>query len=108
MLDKKALIARIAQVAAQPAVYFDDLASARKMLDTRAVAQDWTVQIDDSKSAIDHAIDGVAWHVFNTLRGTDDNVPTRFEQRIIDELPVDVPVEWATFEDVRALVAEAF
>lgn len=36
------------------------------------------------------AIDGVAHHVFNTLRGAEDGIPE------------------GSFEDVRAIVAEAF
>lgn len=84
MIDTKALAALIAQVPKQADVYFADLAQVQ----AQPAAPSPEVVAD--KAPRDLAIDGVAYHVFNTLRGVDDTV------------------DGATFEDVRAIVAEAF
>jgi hypothetical protein len=64
----------------QVEVYTADLAAARERPEEQQL----------ERSNRDYAVDGVAHHVFNTLRGVEDTV------------------DGATFKDVRALVAEAF
>lgn len=85
--EKSPLEELVASVPNQADVYQADLAAA--LLDP-----------DRSRTAEDLAIDGIAHHVFNTLRGADSAVAIKFDG--------DVPVEWASFADVRALVAARF
>lgn len=72
----------VAAVPDQAAVFAADLVAAREQ--PTAVVAPSVVE----KTPEDQAIDGVAWHVFNTLRGTADDV------------------DGATFDDIRAIVAQ--
>jgi hypothetical protein len=81
-VDAAALAALVATVPDQAAVFKADLAQASGATVSPAA------EIVPEKTAQDVAIDGVAWHVFNTLRGAADDV------------------NGATFEDIRAIVAQ--
>ena len=97
----------IKSVPGQADVYSHDLAAARALEKRRA--QEELPASEQSPREI--AIDGVAHHVFNTLRGAYDGVPTKFESKTVEgengPETVQVPVEWATFDEVRAIVAKA-
>jgi hypothetical protein len=85
ILDIKSFALRVQAVAKQVEVYNADMAVA-----VQRQIQQPTSALAVEKAPREHAIDGVAYHVFNTLRGTDDTI------------------DGATFEDVRAIVAEYF
>lgn len=91
----------VAAVPDKAEVYAADLAAAK----VQPVVVE-SAPPDEQKSPEEIALDGVAYHVFNTLRGVHDQVPTKFESRLIDDVPTDVPVGWASFEEVRALVEQ--
>lgn len=81
-----ALAALVATVPDQEAVYAADLAAATETKEPLADVP------PAEKTPTDHAIDGRAWYVFNTLRGAADVVA-------LDDGTV------ATFAEVRALIA---
>lgn len=83
-MDAATLAALVATVPDQAAVFAADLVQAQAVPTTDAIVAEAAVD----RSAQEVAIDGVAWHVFNTLRGTADDF------------------EGATFDDIRAIVAK--
>lgn len=97
------LAGRVEAVPNQADVYASDLAAALALEKHR---QQKALPASE-RSAEEIAVDGVAHYVFNTLRGLHDQAPTKWETQVVDEAEVQVPVEWATFEDVRAIVAKA-
>jgi hypothetical protein len=84
-LDKAELAALVATVPEQAQVYAADLAVAATVDST---TQAKPAEVAAARTPEEQALDGVAHHVFNTLRGAEDTV------------------DGATFEDIRSIVAE--
>jgi hypothetical protein len=84
MIDPKLLASMVADVPDQDAVYVADLGEAVIQPDPTTPATGPTSERVPTPE--DRAIDGVAYHVFNTLRGTEDTV------------------DGATFADIRAII----
>jgi hypothetical protein len=88
--DQAVLAALVAAVPDQAEVYAADLAAVAAPPDAPPPAPEKTPE--------ETALDGLAYHVFNTLRGVEDAVPTK----VVDGVVVD----WASFEDIRGIVAK--
>lgn len=84
-VDERLLAAMIAEVPDQGEVYDSDLAHAQIRISARRKLE---LPEEEDQSTHETAIDGVAYHVFNSLRGRNDDV------------------NGVTFVDVRAIIVE--